>query len=107
LFSGKTRFARAIAESLPGTGFIGLERSADGGADKRSRMSDDRASSSRVDQALTWLVEDGATVSPALRVLVAALQTNGQRNLVVDMVEQGLDQPTQQAFIAYLRRMFL
>jgi DNA-binding transcriptional MerR regulator len=103
LFSGKTRFARAIAESLPGTVFIGLERSADGGADARCRMNNDAAFKLRVDQALTWLVEDGATVSPALRVLVAVLQTDGQRNLVVDMVEQGLDQATQQAFIAYLR----
>jgi hypothetical protein len=103
LFSGKTRFARAIAQNLPGAAFIGLERSADGGADARNRMSNDRALSSRVDQALTWLVEDGATVSPALRVLVAVLQTDGQRNLVVDMVEQRLEQATQQAFIAYLR----
>ena len=103
LFSGKTRFARAIAENLPGAAFIGLERSADGGADAQSRVSDDGALRSRVDRALTWLVEDGATLSPALLVLVAALQTNGEQNLVVDMVEQGLDQATQEALVAYLR----
>jgi hypothetical protein len=66
-------------------------------------MSADSAFRSRVDQALTWLAEDGATVSPALLVLVAALQANHQQNLVVDLVEQGLDQTTQEALVAYLR----
>ena len=56
-----------------------------------------------MDQALTWLAEDGATLSPALLVLVAALQSDGQQNLVVDMVEQGLDHATQEALVAYLR----
>ena len=103
LFSGKTRLARAIAKNLPDTAFIGLARAADSGADAQSRMSADSALRSRVDQALTWLAEDGATVSPALVVLVAVLQVNHQQNLVVDMVEQGLDQTTQEALMAYLR----
>lgn len=103
LFSGKTRLAHAIAQNLPDTAFIGLARAADNGAEARSRMSADRALRSRVDQALTWLAEDGATVSPALLVLVAALQSDEQQNLVVDMVEQGLDQTTQEALMAYLR----
>ncbi len=103
LFSGKTRLAHAIAENLPHTAFIGLERSADGGADTQRRISADLELRSRVDQALTWLAEDGANVSPALLVLVVILETNSQRNLVVDMVEQGLDQRTQEALIAYLR----
>jgi DNA-binding transcriptional MerR regulator len=103
LFSGKTRLAHAIAKNLPDTAFVGLDRSADNGADVQSRMNADGALRSRVGQALTWLVEDGANVSPALLALLATLHTNNQQNLVVDMVEQGLDQTTQEALIAYLR----
>jgi len=103
LFSGKTRLARMIAERLPDTSFVGLKRSADGGEDARLRMSADPQLKARVDRALTWLVEDGATVSPALFVLVVVLEASGQRNLVVDMVEQGLDGVSQEALIAYLR----
>jgi hypothetical protein len=103
LFSGKTRLARMIADNLPETAFVGLERSADGGTDAQRRMSADQQLKSRVDRALAWLGEDGANVSPALLVLVVILETGGQQNLVVDMVEQGLDAPTQEALIAYLR----
>jgi DNA-binding transcriptional MerR regulator len=104
LFSGKTRLAHAIAKNLPSTTFVGLDRSADDGAHAPGRMSiDDEEFKSRVEQALTWMIEDGATVSPALLALVAILQTNSQQNLVIDMVEQGLDQTTQEALIAYLR----
>ncbi len=35
--------------------------------------------------------------------LVAILQTDHRQNLVIDMVEQGFDQTTQEALIAYLR----
>lgn len=104
LFSGKTRLAHAIAKNLPETVFIDLERSADGGAQARERMEADHTLKSRVDQTLAWLVEDGATVSPALVVLIVALESNGQQNVVIDMVEQGLDACTQEALIAYLRR---
>jgi DNA-binding transcriptional MerR regulator len=103
LFSGKTRLARAIAANLPETVFVGLERSADNGAQARSRMSADPALRSRVDQALTWLVEDGADVSTALLVLIVILSTDTRQNIVVDMAEQGLDQTTQEALLAYLR----
>jgi DNA-binding transcriptional MerR regulator len=103
LFSGKTRLARMIADNLPNTVFVGLERSGDGGADAQRRMDADRRLKSRVGKALAWLIEDGATVSPALLALVFILESSAQQNLVVDMVEQGLDAIAQEALIAYLR----
>ncbi|WP_119421114.1 MerR family transcriptional regulator [Desertibaculum subflavum] len=104
LGSGKTRLARAIAENLPGAEFIGLDRSADGGAKAQARMAADPALRSRVDQTLTWLIDDGAETSPALVALVVALASEAPATLVVDMVEQGLDQATQEALIAHLRQ---
>ncbi len=101
---GKTRLAMRLAEALPGATFLGLERSAAGGAAVRARLDADPALKSRVDQALTWLVEDGATASDALLILLADMEAEGPTALVVDMVEQGLDEPSQEALIAHLRR---
>ncbi len=58
----------------------------------------------RVDQSLAWLVDEGACVSEALIALLVRLEVEGPAVLVVDMVEQGLDQATQQALIAHLRQ---
>jgi DNA-binding transcriptional MerR regulator len=104
LGSGKTRLARAIAENLPEAIFIGLDRLTDGGAEAKARMDADPELKSRVEQTLNWLVEDGAEASPALAALVVALESEGPATLVIDMVEQGLDQATQAALIACLRR---
>ena len=104
LGSGKTRLARRLAETLPGAAFLGLDRSADGGAAARALLDADPALQSRVDTALAWLVEDGAVVSEALVTLLTGLEAEGPAVLVVDMVEQGLDQATQEALIAHLRR---
>ncbi len=103
LFSGKTRLARAIADALPGGLFLGPERLADDGAAAQARIAADPALKVRVDRALAWLVEEGATASPALVALVAALEVDGPQACVVDMIEQGLDEPTQEALITYLR----
>ena len=104
LGSGKTRLAQRLAETLPDAAFLGLERLADGGAAARARLDADPALRSRVDRTLAWLVEDGATVSDALIALLAGLESEGPAILVVDMIEQGLDQATQEALIAHLRR---
>ncbi|MES3029706.1 MAG: MerR family transcriptional regulator [Pseudomonadota bacterium] len=101
---GKTRLAMRLAGALPGAIFLGLERSAAGGAAVRARLDADPALKSRVDQALTWLVEDGATASDALLILLADMEAEGLTAIVVDMVEQGLDEPSQEALIAHLRR---
>jgi DNA-binding transcriptional MerR regulator len=103
LGSGKTRLAKRIAETLPGAAFVGLERLAYDGA-PGALLERDPALKSRVDQALEWLVEDGAAASDALLGLLVALETVGPTVLVVDMVEQGLDRVTQEALIACLRR---
>ena len=104
LGSGKTRLAKRLSELLPNASFVGLERLADGGEDAQLRMAADPALKSRVDQALAWLLEDGAKVSAALVALLVALEGGGSRLLVVDMPEQGLDRATQESLISYLRR---
>ena len=104
LFSGKTRLARRLAEALPGTVFVGLERLADGGMAARARLDADPALKLLVGQVLAWLIEDGATGSDALVALLVELEAAGPAALVVDMVEQGLDQATQEALTAHLRR---
>jgi DNA-binding transcriptional MerR regulator len=104
LGSGKTRLAQRIAETLPGAAFLGLDRLADSGAAAGMRLDADPALKSRVEQALTWLVEDGGAVSDAILALLVGLETQGPVALIVDMVEQGLDQATQEALIAHLRR---
>jgi DNA-binding transcriptional MerR regulator len=104
LGSGKTRLAQRLAETLPDAAFLGLERAADGGAAAQARLDADPALKARVDEGLTWLVEDGAVVSKPLVALLVGLEADGPAILVVDMVEQGLDQATQEALIAHLRR---
>ena len=103
LGSGKTRFARAIAEHLPGAVFVDLDRAANDAADARARMETDPALKLRVEQSLAWLVEEGATPTPALTALLVAIEADADGILVIDMIEQGLDQPSQEAVCAYLR----
>lgn len=102
LGSGKTRLALRLAETLPGAAFLGLDRLDDGGAAAKARLDADPDLRARVDRTLAWLVEDGAVVSDALVALLVGLEAEGP--VVVDMVEQGLDQATQEALIAHLRR---
>jgi len=95
LGSGKTRLAMRLAETLSGARFVGLER---------LQLGADSALEARVGQVLAWLVEDGAVETPDLVALLAELEANGSGPLVIDMVEQGLDEATQEALIAHLRR---
>ncbi|MET0273515.1 MAG: MerR family transcriptional regulator [Phenylobacterium sp.] len=97
LGSGKTRFALALAEALPDAAFLGLDRTAES-------LDADPALKARVEQALAWLAEDGAVASDALTALLAGLEAERPAMLVADMVEQSLDEPTQAALIAHLRR---
>jgi DNA-binding transcriptional MerR regulator len=104
LGSGKTRLALRLSETLPGAAFLGLERLADGAAAARAGLATDAALKSRVDQATSWLADDGATTSDALTALLVGLESASAAILVVDLVEKGLDQPTQEALMAHLRR---
>ncbi|MBR0693508.1 MerR family transcriptional regulator [Bradyrhizobium lablabi] len=104
LGSGKTRLALRLAELLPGAVFVGLERMANGGAAACARLDADPALKTRIDDDVAALIADGATASPALIALLAALQSEDAAILVIDMLEQGLDLATQKALIASLRR---
>jgi DNA-binding transcriptional MerR regulator len=103
LGSGKTRLAQRLAETLPGAAFLGLDRLADGGAAARARIEADPAVAARIGSTLAWLVEDGAAVSDALLALLLGLD-DAPAILVIDMIEQGLEEATQAAVIAWLRR---
>ncbi|MBV8701966.1 MAG: MerR family transcriptional regulator [Bradyrhizobium sp.] len=104
LGSGKTRLALCLAETLPGAAFLGPERLADGCAAARAELEADAALRSRVERALDWLVGEGASRSDALAALLVGLESDRAAILVVDLVEKGLDQPTQEALMAHLRR---
>ncbi len=96
LGSGKTRLAQAMAQALPHARFVGLER-----ADQPAQI--DAGLKARVEVALAWIAGDGGHVSDALVALLAALESEGPTALVIDMIEHGLDQDTQEALIAWLR----
>ncbi|MGY3440039.1 MerR family transcriptional regulator [Bradyrhizobium sp. USDA 4473] len=104
LGSGKTRLAQRLADALPGACFMGLDRTADGGAAVRARLDADPAHKARVEASLAVLLADGATDSPALITLLAALEACDGAIPVIDMLEHGLDASSQEAVIAHLRR---
>ncbi|ARP79368.1 MerR family transcriptional regulator [Bordetella genomosp. 8] len=104
LGSGKTILARRLAETLPSASFLGLDRLENGCAAAKTLLANNHALDSRVTQVLAWLVEEGATGSDALIALLVALEADGPAVLVVDMVEQNLDQSSQQALMSYLRQ---
>ena len=104
LGSGKTKFAQRLAEELPDASFVGLERVERESSASLVRLHADQALQLRVNQALAWLVEEGATESKNLVALLVDLEAEGSAALVVDMVEQGLDRPTQEALMTHLRQ---
>ena len=104
LGSGKTRLAHKIAESLPGARYLEADRTTDGGAGVREQMAADSALKVRVEQASDWLLEDGAVTTTAMLNLLVELEADDRPVLVIDLIEQGLDQPSQEALMAYLRQ---
>jgi len=96
LGSGKTVLAKRLAAEIPDASFIAMDRA-------NLAPVETGEHSRQVDAALAWLAGDGATPSPALSALVAELE-RADTPLVVDMVEEGLDQPTQEALLRWLRR---
>jgi len=104
LGSGKTRLAKTIAEALPDAAFLGLERLADDAATARLQLDADRELTSRVERACAGLAEQGATVSAALVALLCVLENRNTGALVIDMVEQDLDEASQEALSSYLRQ---
>lgn len=103
LGSGKTRLARRLAQTLEGAVFLGLDRLDNEGASAAALLNADSDLKSHVDQALAWLVDEGANASKALTALLVGLESEAPHALIVDMIEQNLDQSTQEALITYLR----
>lgn len=104
LGSGKTLFARQIADSLPNATFLGLERLEDGNRKVTiNELSINSALKQKVALAMAWLTDEGATESEALTVLLANLEAEDSDAIVVDMVEKDLDHATQEALSNYLR----
>jgi hypothetical protein len=103
LGSGKTRLALRLAETLPGAAFLGLDRTAEDGAQALARLDTDLELKSRVEETLAWLLDDGATGSAALTALLVELEAEGPAIMIIDLVEYKLDRATQEALIAHLR----
>jgi DNA-binding transcriptional MerR regulator len=102
LGSGKTRFARSLAAALTNGVYLGLDRFTHG-PDAGAEL--DATGKARTEEEVAWLLDEGAVDSVALRVLVSTLEErDGQCPVVVDMVEEGLDQSTQEALVQYLRK---
>ncbi|WP_255991662.1 MerR family transcriptional regulator [Chitinolyticbacter albus] len=103
LGSGKTRLAWQLAQAIPGAAFVGLDRRL-APDDMPTRPAEAEACMrERAASVLNWLLEEGATNSDALIALLACLSAKGPTALVIDLVEQGLDQATQEALATHLR----
>jgi len=103
LGSGKTRLARRIADAWPGAVFSGLDRAEISADALHQRHKADPARAGRVERGLEWLHGEGANASHALACLVDALEDPDAAALVIDMVEQDLDAPTQEAIAGFLK----
>lgn len=103
LGSGKTRLALQLAEVLPEAVFLPQNRLETPPTQCASgHMSS--AERERVDQHLAALRQAGATDDAALRLLWCAIEREGGRHpLVIDMIEQGLTQASQEALMPLLR----
>jgi len=104
LGSGKTRLAMRMAEAARGGVFLGLDRLSEGEAAVQARFAADPELEAAVGAALAWLVDEGASASEALTGLIAAIEAKGPDLLVIDMVEEGLNEASQEALAAWLRR---
>jgi DNA-binding transcriptional MerR regulator len=100
LGSGKTRLAQCLAKAVPNAIFLPMERVQEQSSGTSGLSVEHKA---RVGRGIAWIVDDGGHESDALVMLIAALEAKEPEAFVIDMIEQGLDQDTQEALIAYLR----
>jgi DNA-binding transcriptional MerR regulator len=102
LGSGKTRFAMALAKSMPDGRFLGLDRLSAIGAMQLRHAPD--GEDPALFQEIDWqMAAGGATRSRPLALLIDAIYA-GRGPLVIDMIEQDLDHATQEVLVATLRR---
>lgn len=104
LGSGKTRLAMHLAKVLPNAIFLGLDRLRAGRADALAEIDRKASLRRKVDRAMGWLRDEGASDSEALSVLLGAFEGDGTGAVVVDMIEQDLPRHTQEALSRYLRQ---
>jgi DNA-binding transcriptional MerR regulator len=104
LGSGKTRLAIRLADAIKGGSFVGLDRLRDGAAAAKELLAADPQLESRVRHSVAAIAGAGGNASDALVALLTALETEGPAVQVIDMLEDGLDAPTQEALICFLRR---
>lgn len=103
LFSGKTKLLEAIAGHFD-TRLVEPNRGFADTSSISAALASDAALSERVHRAMAVIVTDGGAASDHLLALLAALEVEDAAILVVDMLEHGLDAPTQEALIAMLRK---
>jgi DNA-binding transcriptional MerR regulator len=101
LGSGKTRLAEALAHSIPDAVFVPIER---GELEARERMTQDVDLAERVETAMQWLIDEGASHTPALLALLVAIENEPGTLKVIDMIEHDLDEASQLAIAAWLKR---
>jgi DNA-binding transcriptional MerR regulator len=104
LGSGKTRLAKMLADQIPDAVFLGLERGRDQATAAKNTLALDARLRERVQKTLSWLAEDGAAESDTLTGLIVGLEQFASKTLVIDLIEQGFDEATQQAVMALLRK---
>ncbi len=105
--SGKTRLALQLVKFLPNALYVGPGRFKDPEQFERDlRLTRDQAQ--RVDLQLDQLRRLGAVDTAQLRLLLVALEADGgERPLVIDMIEDGLSQASQEAFMPWLRNQLV
>ena len=105
LGSGKTRLALRLAETLPSARWLGLQRL----DDPRKFESELNLTPNEVvmmESQLERLREAGAVDTEPLRLLLGALEASGgHQPLVIDMIEEGLSRPSQEALMPLLRHL--
>jgi DNA-binding transcriptional MerR regulator len=104
LGSGKTRLAMRLAEVIPEASFVSVDRLKDGAAAAKEMLAAQPELGARVRRSVAEVVEAGGNESDALLALITVLETEGPAAQVVDMLEEDLDAPTQEALICFLRR---
>jgi hypothetical protein len=103
LGSGKTRLALRLSEALGNARFVGLKRLADPrGFECDLQLNQDEVA--MVEGHLEGLRDEGAVDLQPLRLLLGALEAQGgSQPLVIDMIEEGLTAPSQEALMPFLR----
>lgn len=101
LGSGKTILAHCIAGAFPGSICIDAAQPV-----TPASVDEEHAAcriDERVDQAMAWLLGEGAIESPMLASLLRVLESDMPTLLVIDSIESNLDQGSQEALMRYLR----